>query len=1283
MKPNDWSGAGSVGVLVSNPGDRRLLVQFIEEQGYKVVATDSTLPPVLLSDFALMIIDEAAARRHAPALLAKKREVAPLVLPVLVLVTRAVDSAAWIKLGFEDVLRLPLAKAELAARLEAFQRLRLQSESALQDSEARFRETFDQAPSGIAHTTTDGRFLMVNRRLSEIFGYSEQELLGMRLPDLSHADDRETMLSVRRELLSGESRACRSERRFLRKDGGVLWADVTVSLARGLQGEPKYLISLLNDISERKRLEESVRKIARARKVMAECNHVLVHAGDEPALLQQMCEAVVAFGDYRTAWIGQQPEGEPEAIITLAFAGADLPWMPAADSGLRVSRASEDGPVAKALRSRVALIENDLPNAPHLGEWREAARGNGVGSAVVLPLLSETACLGLLVIYAAETGAFDRDEVELLEELANDIAYGIDTLRTRIARHQAETAQRESERFALATIDALPANICVIDGTGAIIATNRSWQAFAADNGHCGGDSTAAGYNYLQVADEAAAAGVREAAIVSEALREIIRGERDRFDIEYECSSPTQERWVLMTASRFDGEVPVRLVISHEDITARRVMDNRVRESEARFRSLSNLSSDWYWEQDEHFRFSALSGSTLDQVWSQYQACLGKTPWEAHAAAPARHFVNLGEPEWAAHRALLDARQPFRDLYVEHRRPGGGISQATISGEPVVDETGRFRGYRGTGKDITGLKRAERDLFLARERLGFLLSATPAVIYACASTSPHALTFISDNVRELLGYEPQALLDEPRHWLDRLHPDDAARVGGDFAKVFENGRHVDDYRIRRKDGSYLWVQEEIRLVEGLDGGSREIVGYLIDINDKKRAEQQLMHLAHYDDLTQLPNRVLFRDRLTQAVAQAQRNNWTIGVMFLDVDRFKLINDTLGHVVGDELLRMVSARLAGAIRTGDTVGRLGGDEFAVILADLARPQDVRQVADKLQQAFATPFRLRDREVYISLSIGITLYPVDGTGPDDLIKNADVAMYRAKELGRNNVQFYTAEMNRRANEWLDLENSLRRAMEREEFLLFYQPRVDVVSGRMVGMEALLRWKRADGTMVSPGVFVPLLEETGLIMLVGDWVLQTACLQQAQWRSAGLPLVPIAVNVSPRQLHDQSMAARVREIVTDCNADPGMLELELTESSLMRNPEEVVRMLSEIRALGVRIAIDDFGTGYSSLSYLKRFPLDCLKIDQSFVRDITTDEDDGAIVRTIISIARQMNLQVVAEGVETAEQLAFLKALDCDEAQGYLFARPMPAGEIGERLLELGRARLPAAPVASPAA
>jgi diguanylate cyclase (GGDEF)-like protein len=433
----------------------------------------------------------------------------------------------------------------------------------------------------------------------------------------------------------------------------------------------------------------------------------------------------------------------------------------------------------------------------------------------------------------------------------------------------------------------------------------------------------------------------------------------------------------------------------------------------------------------------------------------------------------------------------------------------------------------------------------------------------------------------------------------------------------------------------------------------------------------------------LPNRVLFRDRLTQAVAQAQRNDWTIGVMFLDVDRFKLINDTLGHVVGDELLRMVSARLAGAIRTGDTVGRLGGDEFAVILADLARPQDVRQVADKLQQAFATPFRLRDREVYISLSIGITLYPVDGTGPDDLIKNADVAMYRAKELGRNNVQFYTAEMNRRANEWLDLENSLRRAMEREEFLLFYQPRVDVVSGRMVGMEALLRWKRADGTMVSPGVFVPLLEETGLIMLVGDWVLQTACLQQAQWRSAGLPLVPIAVNVSPRQLHDQSMAARVREIVTDCNADPGMLELELTESSLMRNPEEVVRMLSEIRALGVRIAIDDFGTGYSSLSYLKRFPLDCLKIDQSFVRDITTDEDDGAIVRTIISIARQMNLKVVAEGVETAEQLAFLKALDCDEAQGYLFARPMPAGEIGDRLLELGRARLPAAPVASPAA
>jgi diguanylate cyclase (GGDEF)-like protein/PAS domain S-box-containing protein len=1268
MKPNDWSGAGSVGVLVSNPGDRRLLVQFIEEQGYRVEAVDPALPPALPAGVGLLVVDEIAARRHAPALLAKKLEAAPLVLPVLVMVSRAADAASWIKQGFEDVLRLPLAKAELAARLEAFHRLRLQSESAQQDSEARFRETFDQAPSGIAHTTTDGRFLLVNRRLAEILGYAEQELLGMRLSDLSHEDDLQMVEAARRELLSGESRACRSERRFLRKNGGVLWADVTVSIARGQQGEPKYFISLLNDITERKRLEDSVRKIGRARKVMARCNHVLVHAVDEPTLLQQMCETVVGVGDYRTAWIGQLAEADAQALITVAFAGVDLPWMPAADSGLRVSSASGDSPMAVALREGAAVIENDLPNAPHLGRWRDAARQSGVCSAVVLPLISGETRFGLLVLYAAETGAFDRDEVELLEELANDIAYGMAALRTRTARQQAETALRQSERFALATIDALPANICVIDGTGAIIATNRSWQAFACANSDDGAAIAAGSFNYLQVSDAAAAAGVREAATVAEALRAIIRGDRERFIIEYACSSPTEERWVLMTASRFEGDGPVRLVISHEDITARRLMDDRVRESEARFRSLSNLSSDWYWEQDEHFRFTALSGSTLEQVWSQYQACLGKSPWEAHAEAPARHFANLGEADWVAHRALLAAHQPFRDLYVEHRRPGGGISQIAISGEPVFDDDGRFRGYRGTGKDITGLKRAERDLFLARERLGFLLSATPAVIYACASTPPHAPTFISDNVRELLGYAPEEFLNDPGKWFDRLHPEDAARVAGDFGKVFDNGQHVEDYRARRKDGSYLWVQEEIRLVDGLDGGSREIVGYLIDIDDKKRAEQQLLHLAHYDDLTQLPNRVLFRDRLTQAVAQAQRNGWTMGLMFLDVDRFKLINDTLGHVVGDELLRMVSARLAGAIRAGDTVGRLGGDEFALILADLARPQDVKQVADKLQQAFAAPFRLIDREVYISLSIGITLYPLDGQGPDDLIRNADVAMYRAKELGRNNIQFYTAEMNQRASEWLDLENNLRRAMEREEFMLYYQPRVDVVGGRMVGMEALLRWKRADGTMVSPAAFVPLLEETGLIMPVGDWVLQTACLQQAQWRNAGLPLVPIAVNVSPRQLHDQSMAGRVREIVTDCSADPAMLELELTESSLMRNPEEVVRMLSDIRSLGVRIAIDDFGTGYSSLSYLKRFPLDCLKIDQSFVRDITTDADDGAIVRTIISIARQMDLKVVAEGVETAEQLAFLKALDCDEAQGYLFARPMPAGEITRMLQQM---------------
>lgn len=397
------------------------------------------------------------------------------------------------------------------------------------------------------------------------------------------------------------------------------------------------------------------------------------------------------------------------------------------------------------------------------------------------------------------------------------------------------------------------------------------------------------------------------------------------------------------------------------------------------------------------------------------------------------------------------------------------------------------------------------------------------------------------------------------------------------------------------------------------------------------------------------------------VAQAERNQWNAGVLFIDLDRFKVVNDTLGHGIGDELLRQVSARLNATVRSGDTVGRLGGDEFAVILGVLHQPQDAGIVVQKIIRSFDEAFTLNGRDMFVTASIGIAVYPPDGCDPDTLIKNADTAMYRAKQLGRNNAKFYTPEMNNRPMERLELEVSLHRALERGEFLLHYQPKVSTRNGKLVGMEALLRWARPGHGLVSPAEFIPILEEAGFIVQVGEWVLRAACAQLTASISDGFRPVPIAVNLSARQLQSAGLLDMVRKIFDESGVDPALIELEITESSLMHNTDEAVVLLNELKKTGLRISIDDFGTGYSRLAYLKRFPVDTLKVDRSFVREVNVDENDAAIARAIITMAHQLRLKVVAEGVKTEEQLAFLVQNGCDEAQGFLFSRPVPAEKL----------------------
>ncbi|HXF78673.1 MAG TPA: EAL domain-containing protein [Usitatibacter sp.] len=425
--------------------------------------------------------------------------------------------------------------------------------------------------------------------------------------------------------------------------------------------------------------------------------------------------------------------------------------------------------------------------------------------------------------------------------------------------------------------------------------------------------------------------------------------------------------------------------------------------------------------------------------------------------------------------------------------------------------------------------------------------------------------------------------------------------------------------------------------------------------ERKRYQQELERQANYDGLTGLPNRHLFHDRLKQAVF-TQRNARSIAVVFIDLDHFKVINDSLGHNFGDEVLRHVGERLQGAVRDGDTVARLGGDEFVLILSDQTREDVIFRTMRRLIARVSEPIEIGERELNITCSAGISLYPQDGPDVQTLLKNADAAMYRAKSQGRNTFQFYTAEMNELANERLSMEQSLRRAIDRDELLLHYQPRVDLATGRVQAVEALVRWRHPERGLIFPDRFIPLAEETGLIVPIGDWVLRTACAQGRTWRSAGFTPV-ISVNLSARQLWGGGLVRSVADVIHKTGMEEH-LELELTESMVMHDPENVVQTMQDLRGIGVRLSVDDFGTGYSSLSYLRRLPLTALKIDGSFVRDITSGgHDQGLIAKAIISLGHSLHLRVIAEGVETEEHRRFLEAHDCDEIQGFLISKAVP--------------------------
>ncbi len=1033
-------------------------------------------------------------------------------------------------------------------------------------SSQQYRMLFDHNPCPMWVTARDSRrFLAVNRAAVLHYGYSEAEFLGMTVHQLWPASD---AVEMERALLATASAAkvLALPRRHIRKDGTVIEIEVS-SDAIDFAGQPARLV-LVQDVTLRRRAEREFTRLSRAHRLRSACNEALIRATSEEALLHAICQVAVDIGGYRRVWVGyaqkpvqEHPDDVPVYSITReAEAGYSAPFLATLPLSWRADEDMTLKPIMRTVRDAEVVIVEDLMLEPlfqsRLADLAEA----GIRGMASLPLRNGDETFGMLCLYASEVVQISQDEIRLLQQLADDLAYGI-------AHQRAQDSQRRVQ----AAVLKMAAGVSASTGT-----------AF-----------------FEQLVRNMTEALGAQAGFVARVVPTLPGGG---------CQTQT-------IAAVVAGVAVPKLVIPTE-----------------------GMPWDDCFDQDTNLH--------CDQVLTRY---------------PAVAAFGLPDVQTCLARPLMGGNGEVQGLLV-------ALFQEPPLDSEFVHSTLQIFAARASAE----LDRQESDARI-QHQASLLDKAQDAIVVRGLDAR---VMFWNKSAERMYGWSAQEMIG--RSVLTRIY-DTPLQYHLANEALLERGEWHGEMEQRCKDGSTLWVEARWTLVRDANDQPHSILAINTDINQRKLAEREIEKLAFFDTLTSLPNRLLLMDRLRNALSDCGRTGRGGALLFIDLDNFKTLNDSLGHDSGDQLLRQVAQRLASCVRASDTVARLGGDEFVVLLERLGvDAQEVSQqtklLAEKILTSLSQPYQLHGNEHISTCSIGATRFSTPEDVVGDLLKQADIAMYQAKAAGRNTLRFFDPGLQAAVMARASLESELRAALVQGDFQAYFQPQAGA-GGVCTGVEALVRWRHAVRGMVSPAEFVPVAEETGLILELGRQVLEQACQLLAHWAvTDGANQLTVAVNVSSRQFKHPDFVMQVVETLRATGANAERLKLELTETMLVDDVEMVVDKMTQLKSLGVRFSLDDFGTGYSSLAYLKRLPLDQLKIDQSFVRDVLTDPNDAAIVRTIIRLGQSMNLAVIAEGVETAEQREFLTQHGCLDYQGYFFSKPLPPEQVHTFVAS---ARLPVGP------